>query len=110
MYKFESKLQDIYIDLGKIEYSYWNTSDNYYSNFSTPVCTFYMNRKLKSGYDSDLSNINYNQNFLPNDRNLLLTSRFENRSQKNMLIHMSQRGEEMNNLARNINLKMSKLK
>ena len=33
-YKFESKLQDIYIDLGKIEYSYWNTSDNYYSNFS----------------------------------------------------------------------------
>ena len=85
--------------------SNFNEKYNYYSNFSTPVCTFYMNRKLKSGYDSDLSNINYNQNFLPNDRNLLLTSRFENRSQKNMLIHMSQRGEEMNNLARNINLK-----
>jgi len=33
-YTFESKIPDLYLDFGKINYKYWYNSDNYFSRFS----------------------------------------------------------------------------
>ena len=88
------------------------TKNYSFSNFRRQTCICGLNKRENNKFicncPCEISHENHQNRMFNNRRpSTSYEPNFKNRSQKQMIINMSAAGEEMNNLAKNINLKMS---